>query len=375
MIDLSSDLFEQIASYLEVDDLLELARVCRSFYYLTQDEYIWKKKCFQDFHITPDVTHWKSLYVSLKKSNVVASTLHKKSSEEREFTNIHSFEKKGVVDITVNADLIYGLDKLGSLWLWYRFEQPMLHGELVNIPERVQCIRFQSIVGRGCFNLGLAQDGTVWHWTEHTLIQKVTGIDAQVTQITCHGSYSSVLTNQGQVWFVSVVSEEGQTEAFLGLQLEDTIVQLVGLYHHTLALTRSGRVLLMATRDPRAFAACPRFIELKKFASCRNLSISGAFEDFLVMTKDGEILWGDIYATEDSSPRKDTNFNEKNITQIVVGMHHYGALTSKGELFIGCLKTDCYTQWLKDKYVLSVSFADFRLAALVTDSKEHLQCS
>lgn len=44
---------------------------------------------------------------------------------------------------------------------------------------------------------------------------------------------------------------------------------------------------------------------------------------------------------------------------------HYAALTTKGELFVGSLLTDRYIECFKEKYVLSISFADVRIAALV----------
>ncbi|KAG1444024.1 hypothetical protein G6F56_010459 [Rhizopus delemar] len=371
MIDLSRDIFEQIANYLEIEDLLELSLVSRQFYYLTHDEYIWKKKCLDEFHMSLNTTStcWKSFYITLRNPSVYEWILDKNMLETKESqpVEVRSLVEKRVMNITANKDLIYGLERSGRPWIWQHHSNTQ--GELVDIPENLSQIKFSSIACRGSFSIGLTTKGTLWRWCDYKHIQKVNRMDnSKVIQVTCNGCYSSVLTDQGAVWFVSVTSDDGDTEAFFGVNLEeDRIIQLVGLYNHTLALTQSGRILLMNTRDPRSFALSPRknMRELKRFGSSFNRSIWGAFEDFFVISDQGHVLSGNIQSTKDTIPSKISFLENKSVHKIVAGPFHYAALTTKGELFVGSLLTDRYIECFKEKYVLSISFADVRIAALV----------
>lgn len=74
LTDLPVDILECILDHINAESLLELSRVSRFFYNIANDEYVWKKKCFDQFNIAYDIAYrkagWKRLYFALRNPRV-----------------------------------------------------------------------------------------------------------------------------------------------------------------------------------------------------------------------------------------------------------------------------------------------------------------
>lgn len=72
--DLPRDILSCIIEYVNPETLLELSLVDKYFNMLTNDEYLWKKRCFNYFNITQDIAYrqsgWKNLYFALRNPSV-----------------------------------------------------------------------------------------------------------------------------------------------------------------------------------------------------------------------------------------------------------------------------------------------------------------
>ncbi|KAG1451808.1 hypothetical protein G6F56_007988 [Rhizopus delemar] len=282
--------------------------------------------------------------------------------------------------------------------------------ERIKTPTRLpSSVKFKSISsGRG-HGIGLAQDGSVWHWSNCRVMQRV-DIDWTVVQVTANWEYSSVLTDTGSILIVPlpdyiIHSQQDQipepthvhahviSRDIIG-DSDDTIVQLAGLEDHTLALTKFGKVLKLHTVREIAFASNPsEFVEtLVPFcAPEREMNdrkgkmrrfITGQFRSFAVYTADDTVLIGHIGDSVDAEP---TRFSGLDVCKVSFGDYHRGALTNQGKLMTwgqyssGALghgrddqnlQNPKYVDALRDKYVISIGFGGWQSSALVIDLKK-----
>lgn len=203
-------------------------------------------------------------------------------------------------------------------------------------------IKFSSISsGRGHV-IGLARDGSLWHWSNHIMLQ---AIDLQleenekVVQVSANWSYSSVLTNLGSIYVIpqpdlilpSQVEDEPMPTHIVTRKISLDVVQITGLDGYTMALTRDGRILKLRTADPVAFAENPaqHTIELKKFSTTQpeinnrdgimNRFITGAFDNFSVYTKSGQVLLGKVDFKTNTNPIIFEELQNKDICKVSFG--------------------------------------------------------
>ncbi|CAO3703534.1 unnamed protein product [Rhizopus stolonifer] len=284
---LPRDIFQYIAYYLKEEDLFELSYVSHAYHSLTKDEYIWKRKCIEDFNISSNIatskTIWKTTYISLKNPKIYAWTgdifdkpISIPETEERQrqvsqSSQVRFFNGKGIVDIAITVHYIYGLDRSGRLWIQGNRRDTSGNWEPVHVPWILKQIRFKSLsVCKNCC-IGLAQDGKVWCWRDHNglnNIKRVYGFSAQVIQVIARYGSCFLLTDRGEIWLTaepegdpsgieptlfSIPKDDERTEltAKFVMQPRDTIVQLVGLSRQIVALTQSGAVLMIDTSNYR----------------------------------------------------------------------------------------------------------------------------
>lgn len=186
-------------------------------------------------------------------------------------------------------------------------------------------IKFRSISCGRTHVIGLARDGSVWHWTNHLMLQAVhlhLEPNETIVQVVANWSYSTVLTNEGAIYVIplpdliipSQVTVEPTPTSIVTPKVPMDIVQIAGLDGYTLALTKDGRVLKLDTRNHIEFSSNPEHytIELVLFsakkpeANYRDGSMSrfitGAFRNFAVYTKSGQVMLGKVEAGADTEP-------------------------------------------------------------------------
>lgn len=196
--------------------------------------------------------------------------------------------------------------------------------------------------------IGLARDGSVWHWSNHIILQKVElHSDSKVAQVVANWSYSSVLTEDGSIYIVpkpdlvaaaNIHTQPPSTEiaATTGLKAsdfglsEDKVIQIAGLDNYTIALTRFGRVLKLSTSDPVAFANSPLncVTELVHFSSEENelndrhrimkRFITGSFNNFAVYTQD-KVMLGNKDAVKETEPQRIPELDNQAICKVSFG--------------------------------------------------------
>lgn len=389
MIDLPRDIFEEILTYIEAEDLLALSLVCHQLYHLTRHESIWKKKCFKEFEISPDIssrhTSWKRLYFSLRNPTIYIWNSCCIYSQGVSSIPVDSLVAKDIVSVDADCAFLYALDRSGRLWNQNHRRKDFK--TMINT-------QLQSFAIRESFCVGLDKAGDVWFWNDQVCKKEkkihYNEFGADAVQITCtyavsdlddHSDYICfVLTNEGRVYFLREILYHDETkEVYFDMQLEDTIIQIVGLtYNHILVLTQSGRVLLMNVREFQAFKENPDdfIIDLKHFGGLSKRSIAGGFRRFVVYTDNGEALFGDIDAKADTTPI----FKNYSIHKISFGPDYYGIITKKGELIVGNSNNEDgedgtwnndveYVPEFRGKYLIDVSFSETKNVALVIDLK------
>ncbi|KAG1492446.1 hypothetical protein G6F46_006867 [Rhizopus delemar] len=436
MIDkLPRDILEYTISYINTESLLELSRVSSYFHLLTNDEYIWKKRCFDHFNIAQDITYrqngWKNLYFSLRNAAVYTwgenfdnrlgltpveqshgmSVSRKRYRSRRigkevaEPQEVYALRGKGIVDIVSGGWSFHALDRNGYVWFWgiMQSEQSInatLGTERIETPVMLQAsipdndkVKFASISSGRSHCIGLAQDGSVWHWSNCKVIQKVDLVSPKlVIQVTANWSYSSILTDDGTVFIVpmpdDVTSPEmipaptlvtfcASSQAILS-NSEDQIIQLAGLDKYTLALTKFGHVLKLATRNHAAFSASPEefVIDLKHFGASEiemndrqgkmKRFITGAYESFAVYTDEDQVLLGSIHSNSQSRPMRLNGLDHQQVCKISFG--DSGALGQGADGQNSDIPQ--YVNSLKNKYIVAIGFGGWQSSALVIDIKE-----
>lgn len=191
--------------------------------------------------------------------------------------------------------------------------------------ETQRKIKFRSISCGRTHVIGLARDGTVWHWTNHVMLQAV-HLDLEeneiIVQVVANWSYSTVLTNEGAIYIIpypdwiipSQINVEPTPTSIVTPKVPMDIVQIAGLDGYTIALTKDGRVLKLNTRDHIEFSSNPSLYttELTHFSAKKpevnyrngsmNRFITGAFVNFAVYTKSGQVMLGEVNAGADTEP-------------------------------------------------------------------------
>lgn len=297
-----------------------------------------------------------------------------------------------------------------------RFVHPVKLQELNETQEKVP---FRSIsTGRGHV-IGLARDGRVWHWSNHITLQRVSlplERDEKVVQVVANWNYSSVLTDRGALFIIPkpdwIIPSQAQVEPaattivapridFSSLypgEQQDEIVQLTGLDGYTLALTRSGRVLKLATGHIEEFSHQPthHVQELTHFGAKNKEEvnerdgsmkrfITGNFDNFAVYTKDGRVLLGKVDATSETQPEVLPGLQNRDICKVSFGDYHCGAVTNGGKLLTwgnfssGALghgpdykdihkSTPTVVEALNDMYVFAIGFGGWQSSVLAIPS-------
>lgn len=209
-------------------------------------------------------------------------------------------------------------------------------------------VLFKSISsGRGHV-IGLAKDGSVWHWSNHVVIQKVSfhPVDVKIAQVVANWDYSSLLSEDGAIYIVprpqfitthDMERDPEPTEVITirrGIQAQDldpsadyddTIVQIAGLKGFTLALTRYGKVYKINTEDPLDMTS----VQLTHFSSYENeyndrhgamkRFITGAYNNFAVYTKDHTVLLGNVHADKETKPNRIPELDNQEICKVTFG--------------------------------------------------------
>jgi alpha-tubulin suppressor-like RCC1 family protein len=225
--------------------------------------------------------------------------------------------------------------------------------------ETQEKIKFRSIsTGRGHV-IGLARDGSVWHWTNHIMLQRVLiplEENEHIVQVVANWNYSSVLTDKGALFIIPkpdlIIPSQAQVEPpptqivtprITSRQLledDDALVQITGLDGYTLALTQSGQVLKIMTGNETFFQDPQHHVQHLVAFSARESEnntrdvmkrfITGNFDNFAVYTTDGQVLLGKISNTEALIL---PDLQNKNICKVSFGDYHCGALTNDGKLY------------------------------------------
>lgn len=219
-------------------------------------------------------------------------------------------------------------------------------------------ILFSSISAGRSHVIGLARDGSVWHWSNHIMLQRVsfqlTQGREKVVQVVANWGYSTVLTDAGSLYIVprpdhiipSQVNAEPQPTHIVTpkvaldqllvsqqQQKGDKIVQIAGLDRCTIALTKQGQVLKIKTDDANALSTNPtqHVTQLVNFsataASHENNDrdglmkrfITGTFNNFAVYTRDGQVLLGKVDATSDTQPLILPDLQNQDISKVSFG--------------------------------------------------------
>lgn len=213
--------------------------------------------------------------------------------------------------------------------------------------EHQQKVQFHSISsGRGHV-IGLARDGSVWHWSNHIMLQRVElDTDDKVVQVAANWNYSSVLTCTGSLYIIpkpdliipsEITNEPRPTQiassGISTMQLlndQDKIIQIAGLDGYTLALTEFGRVLKISTSDQDLLNIQPMqcAVELTHFSSTENEHnnrqgvmhrfLTGAFENFAVYTKD-KVMLGKVDVTRDTEPTRLNELDNHDVCKVSFG--------------------------------------------------------
>jgi hypothetical protein len=203
-------------------------------------------------------------------------------------------------------------------------------------------IKFRSISsGRGHV-IGLARDGTVWHWSNHVTLQRV-DIEDRIVQVAANWNYSSALTENGKLLVIPkpdliiqsqlqveptptviIASAVSVSDMVPDISSDDRIVQIAGLDGYTIALTRNGRVLKVSTGDGFPTQA----IELIKYSSETKENnerhgimarfITGAFNHFAVYTKD-KVMMGNVDVAANTEPTRIEALDHQDVCRVSFG--------------------------------------------------------
>ncbi|KAI8341025.1 regulator of chromosome condensation 1/beta-lactamase-inhibitor protein II [Chlamydoabsidia padenii] len=294
---------------------------------------------------------------------------------------------KNIVDIVAGGWSFHALDKHGRVWMWGTLQKEAnrsrsMGSRLVREPTLVEFpsnIHIVSISAGRSHAIALDQDGQVWHWSNIWRPQRVclpSGF--QVVQVSANWGNSSILTETGDVVIVplpqmvpptepdslpDLVLDNSNTPIFnldtlrrddnlqrdssMGKSLArpvlegDYIVQIAGMEHHTLALSRFGRIyqidvsnatLLMATTsyviDYIHFGASLDQQEDNQRSRLHRF-ISASFHSFAVYTLDGQVFLGKHDGSYDQQPKVLSN---QGFCKVSFGDYHFGALTNDGDL-------------------------------------------
>ncbi|KAI8993556.1 regulator of chromosome condensation 1/beta-lactamase-inhibitor protein II [Pilobolus umbonatus] len=371
-------LIENILLYLDEKSLLNLSLVSRYFHRMANDEHIWKYLAFDTFHLSPDIdtgnVSWKDFYIRLSNTQVYVwgenddgrlGISHITSRAVQTPSEIVELRHKGIVDIVSGGWSFHAVCASGLIYTWgiinaedqnanlgrERYSNPALLQSREHPENR---IRFKSISSGRSHVIGLAKDHSVWHWSNHHLLQQVdlSSVDSKVVQVSANWGYSCFLTESGELYRVSapVPVRRNQTEPATPTtptyelsmsDNEDRIEQIAGMAEYTMVLTHSGKVIKLHTSQSGIATSDRTELIHYNLSSRENTTgrkkierrITAAFNHFAVYTVSGEVLLGDVETAEGDRPILLAELNHHNISRITFGDYHYGALTNQGELY------------------------------------------
>ncbi|KAI8088990.1 regulator of chromosome condensation 1/beta-lactamase-inhibitor protein II [Halteromyces radiatus] len=403
-------LLNNILRNLDAPSLTQLSLTSRLFSQLCQDELLWKHLVLEDFHIPLDASFrqmgWKNLYMRLNDSRVytwgenadsrlghtdrdLGTRLFFNSRAVSTPHELTSLRGKNIVDIVAGGWSFHALDKHGRVWMWGTLQKEanrsrsmgsrlVREPSLVAFPENTHIV---SISAGRSHAIALAQDGTVWHWSNIWTPQRVhlpsSLQNKVVVQVSANWGRSSILTENGELVviplpaMVSPAEPSASTDLILDDNVpvitlnslrqddelhrsyqqsstnllarpvlkDDFIVQIAGMEHDTLALSRFGRVYKVDCSSADMSRAPTSYVlEYIHFGAAQQEDnqrnhlhrfISASFHSFAVYTLDGQVLLGKHDDPFDQHPQI---LNHQGICKVSFGDYHCGALTNQGDL-------------------------------------------
>ncbi|KAI7855413.1 regulator of chromosome condensation 1/beta-lactamase-inhibitor protein II [Circinella umbellata] len=408
LLDLPLDiLIDNILYNLDAQSLVHLACTNKTFSQLINDELLWKHRVFSDYNLPHDASFrhsgWKQLYSKLKDSVVytwgenmdgrlghppqisaINLRIRNRYARQADVTapkELVSLRGKGIVDIVSSGWGFHALDRHGHVWLWGRMHGDMvsrlsLGAALVSEPTLVQVpSHIQAISCGRSHAIALGRDGSVWHWDNYRVVQRIR-VSNPIVQVAANWGYSSLLTSEGKLIRIEhpdmvtnaedtlpdlminaeangVTLQSIEADAkknslpFKSIEKGDKIVQIAGLEKCTLVLTRYGRVFKIWTElaDPLALTPATLTTELTKYGATepelneregrnnRKMQrfVSAQFRNFAVYTADGKVLLGHQDHTAETEPEVLDQL-QHDICKVSFGDYHSGALTNQGDL-------------------------------------------
>ncbi|KAI9356137.1 regulator of chromosome condensation 1/beta-lactamase-inhibitor protein II [Pilaira anomala] len=440
-------LLQDILILLDSKSLINLSLVSTYFNYLVNDQHIWKRLCSQEFNISQDNAFrnkgWKQFYIALLVDTKLFTWgenfddrlgLTPKVSTDAFQQRIRRFgryittpqevvylQDKRIIDIISGGWSFHALDSFGSVWMWGTMHQELsprssMGTRRLTTPTKLQDtnttqqkIKFSSISCGRTHVIGLARDGSLWHWSNHIMLQPIQlETTEKIVQVVGNWTYSTVLTNEGSIYLIpapdhiipSEINQEPSPTYVVTPKVSSLdIVQLAGLDGYTLALTKHGRILKLDTRDHLAFTQDPaaHTIVLTQFSAkenelnqrdgLMNRFITGAFLNFAVYTKSGQVMFGNVNSEADTEPEMLPELQNRDVCKVSFGDYHFGAVTNHGELFTwgnyssgalghgedtreGNQPVPKLVESMKDKFVFAIGFGGWQSSALAIEAHD-----
>ncbi|KAI8066641.1 regulator of chromosome condensation 1/beta-lactamase-inhibitor protein II [Gongronella butleri] len=363
---------------------------------------------------------------------------------------------KKIVDIHAGGWSFHGLDKDGRVWVWGTIAAQQIWrafgSERLREPTRIALpdhIRISSLSCGRSHAIALAKDGSVWHWNNYRVPERVhlpaSLLESDsVVQVSANWGGSSILTKNGALIVIPLpdrvvpdedegslrflrsfpgdrqVNDAGYTDLFLqdadvsvvtlarlqqdarltaATQLQpvldgDVLVQIAGMEHHTMALSRAGRVYRFEAPEGNKISEAPASSTIEyihysaaaakarspgqsRRATGPSRFLTAAFHTFAVYTKDGLVLLGQH---DDPFDKQPDTMDHQDICKVSFGDYHRGALTNDGRLltwggysagalghgeqYEDGLDTPTEVDFFHDQYVFAIGFGGWHSAVL-----------
>ncbi|KAI9251043.1 hypothetical protein BY458DRAFT_524132 [Sporodiniella umbellata] len=371
-------IIQAIFKNLDKNALMAMSRVSHFFSMLAYSDPVWKQKCIEDFGAQPTEPwkreSWIEFYKALSNPKVYTGKLLSRHvgqkgirSKVAKGRENKSFNGKKIRNVLMVDEKMYIQSKSGRLYI--KSCNKMKLPKMLRTPEKY---RFQSISCCGEYFIGLTYTGMVYHGYEGN-IHLVKNAPLNIVQVlTTYEASSILLTKEGSLWFVPDPLEYEETEprAIFAVNFPDTVIQIINANSMTLALTQSGRILLLNTSQHTAFIRSPHRLttELKRFSHPHNRSLHELETDFAICNHQGSVVLGDADTTSSETlPWHSQYLEGKTVKSLVYARGIFVAITTKGEFIAFDRQFEYNTHWLQDKYVISFDFSGEYYSILAID--------